>query len=184
MRNSILIEISDVDINDFDGQLPVPEFIENMPGGVQILFYDIDAVKQYQNSLSAGNGSGEEVVEPTEIINKINAELSKALDENQVIVDAIKAYAKALFQFVVKREGHRQDKLVILEDMLAGMQEAANNIELEKAIKESTYELGAVVLNHNLTFNTYAHNDVDYNFEQIKEQLIGDLNVLKAGITN
>lgn len=184
MRNSILLEISDVNINDFDSKLQVPEFIESMDGGVRILFYDIDAVKHYQDSLLLGNDQPGGLDHKNEVKDKINNELIKALDDNQVVLDSIKAYAKALFQFVTKREGHRQDKLVILDDMLTGMQEATNNIELEKSVKEATYELGTMVLNHNLTFNIYAHNDVDYNFEQIRDQLINDLTVLKTGLTH
>jgi hypothetical protein len=182
MRNSILIEISNVDINDFDNQLPAPEFIESMADGVRILFYDIDALQQYQDRLLTGDGDKEEGTAHNDIKNRVNDELIKALDENQVVLDSIKAYAKALFQFIFKREGHRQDKLVILDDMLAGMQETTNNLELEQAVKDATYELGTVLLNHNLTFNTYAHNDVDYNFEYIKNQLIKDLNALKTGL--
>jgi len=183
MRNSILLEINDVHINDFDQKLQVPEFIENMDGGVRVLFYDIDALKQYQENILSGDDQADGLDEKRELKNKINAELVAALNDNQVVLDSVKAYAKALFQFVTKREGHRQDKLVILDEMLAGMQEALNNWELDKAVSEATYELGTVVLNHNLTFNTYAHNDVDYNFEQIRNQLIIDLTALKNGMT-
>jgi len=182
MRNSILIEISDVNINEFGQQLPAPEFIESMPGGVRILFYDIDALKSYQDSLSIEENQQEEAELKADVKRKVNNELIIALEENQIVLDSIKAYAKALFQFIFKREGHRQDKLVILDDMLEGIQETTNNMELDKAVKDATYELGTVVLNHNLTFNNYAHNDVDYNFEHIKKQLIKDLNALKTAL--
>ena len=182
MRNSILLEIKDVKITDFDQKLQAPEIIESMDGGVRVLFYDINAVKHYQDSLLSGDNSAEVPDHKNEVKTKINIELIKALDEHQAVLDAIKAYAKALFQYVTKREGHRQDKLVILDDMLASMKEAKNNWELEKSINEATYELETMVLNHNLTFNTYAHNDVDYNFELIRNQLINDLTALKAGL--
>jgi len=182
MRNSILIEISDVYISDFDNKLKAPEFIESTPEGVRILFYDIDALKQYQDSLLLADEQLEELDQPVGAKGKINKALINALQDNQVVLDSIKAYAKALFQFVFKREGHRQDKLVILNDMLTGMQETTNSWELENAVRESTYELGDLVLNHNLTFNTYAHNAIDYNFEQIRNRLITELQVLKTGV--
>jgi len=183
MRNNILIEIRDVTINDFSGGVPSPEFLEEMDGGVRILFNDITELKQYQDSLLAGN-TEDAVEDSNTVTQRINTELQKSLDDNQVVLDSIKAYAKALFQFVTKREGHRQDKLIILDEMISGMPESSNNWELENTIKEAAYELGTMVLNHNLTFSTYAHNDVDYNFDQIRNQLVKDLTDLRTGLVN
>lgn len=180
MRNSILIEVSDVAVHDFDSAVPVPELIENMEGGVRIFFNDIEEVKTYQDSIKIEDEQSAD--QPNEVKQKINAELTKAIEDNKVILDSIKAYAKALFQFVFKREGHREDKLVIVNDMLEGILKSANSVELEQSVREATFELGVLVLNHNLTFYFYAHNDVDYNFEKIKNQLLKELEILKLNL--
>jgi hypothetical protein len=179
MRNSILIEVKDIALADFTNKLPLPDLIEDMPGGIRIFFNDIEEVAAFQQQIAVEEAPLEVANPENKIKEKINAELIKAIADNCVILESVKAYAKALFQFIFKREGHRQDKLVILHDMLAEILKSSNSIELEQAIKAATFELGPLLLNHNLTFYFFAHNDVDYNFEKIKNQLLKELEIQK-----
>lgn len=188
MRNNIIIEIGGVYLSDFDNKLPSPVLIEDMDGGVRVLFNDISELNHYQDSLFEGDQS-EGLAEAAddqrkEVKEKINKELNKALSDNKAVLDAIRAYAKALFSFIFKGEGHRQDKLFIVDAILTGIQDSANSLELGASIKEATYELGTLVLDHRLTFYNYAHNDVDYDFDKIKAQLTRELNELKTSLGN
>ncbi|TDQ11516.1 hypothetical protein [Pedobacter metabolipauper] len=182
MRNTIIIEANNVLLTDFDSKLLAPAFIESTEGGVRILFDDIDDLKNYQQSLLAGSDQTDETDQKNEIRSKLNALLNKALLDHQMVLDAIKSFAHALFSFIFKADAHRQDKIVIFNTMIEGIRETTNSWELEKSLQESTYELGVPVFNHKLTFYNYAHNQIDFNYEKIKNRLIKDLLVLSMEI--
>lgn len=183
MRNSILIEISDVYVSDFDDKLLAPEFIESMEGGVRILFHDINGLNEYQDSILIENESDEADLK-NEAKVKIKKELSRALHANQAVLDAIKVYAKALYSFVFKGDGHRKDRLFIFDTMVAGIEESTNSWEFEQAIVDATFELGPLALDRRLTFMNYAHNSIDYNFDKIKDRLISDLQQLRKTLVD
>lgn len=178
MRNSILIEIGDVYLSDFDNKLLAPEFIESMEGGVRILFHDINGLNQYQESILIESGS-DEADPKNETKAKIKKELNRALHANQAVLEAVKAYAKALYSFVFTGDGHRKDRLFIFDTMLTGIKESTNSWELEQAIADATFELGPLALDRRLTFMSYVHNSIDYNFDKLKDRLIGDLQQLR-----
>lgn len=183
MRNSILIEISEVDINEFNNKLLTPEFIEAMDGGVRILFHDMNSLNEYQASLKQPEDT-EETDPQDEVIAKVNKALNNALNANRAVLDSVKAYAKALYSFVFTGDGHRKDRLFIFDTMVADIEESTNSWELEKAVADATFELGPLALDRRLTFMNYAHNIVDYNFDKLKDQLIGDLKQLRLKLVD
>lgn len=183
MRNTVVIEVNNVFLTDFDSKLPAPALIESSEGGVRILFDNIDDLKNYQESLIAEEGESAEAAQRNEVISKINKSLNQAVRDNHAVVDAIKAFANVLFYFIFDADAHRQDKLMIFEAMIAGIRETTNSLELEDAIQETTYELGVLAFNHKITFYNFAHNHAEYSYEKIKNRLIKDLLVLKLSLT-
>ena len=182
MRNTIVLEVNDVFLTDFSDNIPTPVFIESTETGVRILFDDIDELKSYQQTLLAEQDNTAASDESVAVKAKLKSALKTALREHLAVLESITAYANALFHFIFNAEAHRQDKINIFDAMMDEIREAGNSWELEKSIKESTYELGETAFNHKLTFYNYAHNQVDFNFEKIKSRLIKDLMVLKISL--
>lgn len=183
MRIEIEVPVAGVYIADFD-QIAAPAFLEESEDGVKLSFLGIEALKSYQSELlvedEAAGFEGR-----NEIRAKIKKELKKAISENLAIMDSIRNYAEALFTFVYDREGHREDKKQILNNLIENITFTENGLELEEAVKESTYELGPLVLSYKLTFKNYSFNTLDFDFQAIKEQLVADLaNLRDAFIAN
>ena len=183
MRIEIEVPVAGVYISDFD-QIAKPAFLEESEDGVKLSFLGIEALKSYQSELlvedEAAGFEGR-----NEIRAKIKKELKKAISENLSIMDSIRNYAEALFTFVYDREGHREDKKQILNNLIENITFTENGLELEEAVKESTYELGPLVLSYKLTFKNYSFNTLDFDFQAIKAQLVADLeNLRDAFIAN
>ncbi|WP_367866320.1 hypothetical protein [Pedobacter sp. WC2423] len=183
MRIEIEVPVAGVYITDFD-QIAAPAFLEESEDGVKLSFLGIEALKSYQSELlvedEAAGFEGR-----NEIRAKIKKELKKAISENLSIMDSIRNYAEALFTFVYDREGHREDKKQILNNLIENITFTENGLELEEAVKESTYELGPLVLSYKLTFKNYSFNTLDFDFQAIKAQLVADLeNLRDAFIAN
>ena len=183
MRIEIEVPVAGVYISDFD-QIAAPAFLEESEDGVKLSFLGIEALKSYQSELlvedEAAGFEGR-----NEIRAKIKKELKKAISENLSIMDSIRNYAEALFTFVYDREGHREDKKQILNNLIENITFTENGLELEEAVKESTYELGPLVLSYKLTFKNYSFNTLDFDFQAIKAQLVADLeNLRDAFIAN
>jgi hypothetical protein len=183
MRNTIVLEVDDVYLNDFDNKVSAPELIDERTGGVTILFNDIEELKAYRDQISAAEDESLAESDRNKAKVKLIPVLNKAMRENQVVVDAIKSFAQAVFGFIFNAEAHRQDKLAIFETVLADIREATNSWELETAIQEGTFEIGIPEFNHKITFYNYAHNQIDYDFQKIKNRLIKDLLMLKVSLT-
>ncbi|RAJ37082.1 hypothetical protein [Pedobacter cryoconitis] len=183
MRIEIEVPVTGVYIADFD-QIAAPAFLEESEDGVKLSFLGIEALKSYQAELlvedEAAGFEGR-----NEIRAKIKKELKKAISENLAIMDSIRNYAEALFTFVYDREGHREDKKQILNNLIENIGFTENGLDLEEAVKESTYELGPLVLSYKLTFKNYSFNTLDFDFQAIKGQLVADLeNLRDAFIAN
>lgn len=183
MRIEIEVPVTGVYIADFD-QIAAPAFLEESEDGVKLSFLGIEALKSYQAELlvedEAAGFEGR-----NEIRAKIKKELKKAISENLAIMDSIRNYAEALFTFVYDREGHREDKKQILNNLIENIAFTENGLDLEEAVKESTYELGPLVLSYKLTFKNYSFNTLDFDFQAIKGQLVADLeNLRDAFIAN
>lgn len=174
MRNSIAISIDGVSTSNFGNKIPAPQFIEDNEEGVTFLFDDINELRQYKDSLPEDDES-----ETSVLLGKINKELNKALLDHKIVLDAIKEYARGLFSFIFTGEGHRNDRQHIFEDVLAGIEESSNSWELEQAVKDSTFELGVLALNHKSRFMSFAHDHQVYNFNKIREKLLSDLKELR-----
>lgn len=183
MRIEIEVPVAGVYITDFD-QIAAPAFLEESEDGVKLSFLGIEALKSYQSELLVEDEeAGFEG--RNEIRAKIKKELKKAISENLSIMDSIRNYAEALFTFVYDREGHREDKKQILNNLIENITFTENGLELEEAVKESTYELGPLVLSYKLTFKNYSFNTLDFDFQAIKAQLVADLeNLRDAFIAN
>jgi len=177
MKLSIEIDIAGVYISDFTNKIPVPELITETADGVELIFFGIDALKLYQAELMRED-IAEGADQRNEVRAKVNRLLNRALKENLDARNSIKTYAASLFNFIYEADAHRMDKKNILEDMLSGIEASEQNWELEKAVKDSTFELGIVPLSQRLAFEKYA-NDIEYDFSAIKAQLITELNELK-----
>lgn len=182
MRNTIVLEVASVFLTDFDDKLTAPEFIESKEGGVRVLFNGLDELKDYQKYILSDHDETSESFQRNEVRSKLNLAINQALLDNQVVLDAIKTFADVLFSFVFNAEAHKQDKIVIFNTLIEGVRETTNSWELEESIKESTYELGTLTFNHKLTFYNFAHNQVDFNYEKIKNRLIKELLILKLGL--
>ncbi|MBB6272191.1 hypothetical protein HDF26_002648 [Pedobacter cryoconitis] len=181
MRIEIEVLVSGIDIKDFD-QIAVPAFYEEIEDGVKLSFLGIESLKNYQAELLvADEAAGFE--QRNEIRAKIKKGLKKAISEHLGVMDSIRAYAEALFTFIYDREGHREDKKQILNNLIENITFTENGLELEEAIKDSTYELGPLVLNYRLTFKNYSFNNLEFDFLAIKEQLIADLENLRNEFT-
>lgn len=174
------IEVTGVFSGDFDHQLLAPSEVEETENGVKLVFFGIDELRAYQSALLAVELP--EDADQYKLRTKINKELKKALQEYYDVKDAIRAYADALFNFIYGADAHRRDKRNILEEMLKDLQESSNDWELEKAIKDNTFELGALALDHRLTFRKYSGNHNDFDFVTLRDKLIKELNTLKAGL--
>jgi len=181
MRLEIEVPVSGVYIKDFD-KVAVPAFCEETEDGVKLSFLGIDALKDYQAELLI-NDEEAGFEQRNEIRAKIKKELKKAISEHLAIMDSIRAYAEALFTFIYDREGHREDKKQILNSLIENITFTENGMELEESVKESTYELGPLVLSYKLTFKNYSFNNLEFDFQAIKEQLVADLENLKNEFT-
>ncbi|MBB6501846.1 hypothetical protein [Pedobacter cryoconitis] len=181
MRVEIEVPVPGVYINDFD-KIAVPAFMDEVEGGVTLSFLGIEALKSYQSELLT-HDEAEGFEQRNEVRARIKKELKKAISENLAIMGAIRDYAEALFTFIYDREGHREDKKRILNEVIQNINTAGDGQELEEAIKESTYELGPLVLSYRLTFRNYSFNTIDFDFPAIKSQLTADLENLKNEFT-
>lgn len=183
MRIEIEVPVPGIYRADFN-QIAVPAFLEESEEGVKLSFLGIEALKSYQAALlTADEETGFEGRNETRA--KIKKELKKAISEHLSIMDSIRTYAEALFTFVYDREGHREDKKQILNNLIENITFTENGLELEEAVKESTYELGPLVLSYKLTFKNYSFNTLDFDFQAIKGQLVADLeNLRDAFIAN
>jgi len=182
MRNTIVLEVNDVFLTDFDSKLSAPLLIESREGGVRILFSDIDELIEYQKSLQLDQDQTDKPTRQNDVKSKLNLSLNQALRDHQIVLDSIKKFADTLFSFVFGADAHRQDKLVIFDNLVAGIRETTNSWELKESIKEATYELNIPDFDHKLTFYDFAHNQVDFNYENIRNRLIKDLLILKLGL--
>jgi len=174
------IEVTGVFNGDFDQKLPAPSEVEETENGVKLMFFGIEELRAYQSALLAVELP--EDADQYKLRVKINKELKKALQEYYDVKDAIKAYADALFNFIYSADAHRKDKRNILEEMLKDLQVATNDWELEKAIKDATFELGVLSLDHRLTFRKYSGNHSEFDFVTLRDRLITELNTLKAAL--
>jgi hypothetical protein len=180
MRNIIVIEVDNVFLTDFDSTLSAPALIESKDGGVRMLFGDIEELINYKETIFPDKDTAEETIpQHANVKSKLSLPIYQALRDNQVVLDAIKSFAHTLFSFVFDADAHRQDKIDIFNNLVEAITETTNSWELEKAIHESTYELGVLIFNHKITFYNYAHNQVDFDYEKIKNRLIKDLLLLK-----
>lgn len=154
-----------------------------MEGGVRMLFNNTDELKDYKEQLSLINAETAENEQRNQVISKLNSAFNRALRDEQAVIDSIKAFADVLFSFIFNAEAHRQDKLDIYEEIVRGIRETSNSWELEESIKAATHELGILTYDHRLTFYTYAHNQIDFNYEKIKNRLLKELLILKLGLS-
>lgn len=183
MRNTIVLDVDGVYTTDFNQKLSAPELMESREGGITILFNDIEELKAYRDHLPAQEEGAIANEQEAAVKAKLISSLNKVMRDNQSVLDATKAYAQAVFAFIFNAEAHRQDKLLIFESMIAEISDSSNSWELEKAIQDSTFELGIPEFNHKITFYNYAHNEADYSFEKIKSRLMKDLLGLKLSLT-
>jgi len=179
MRNTIEIIVENIGLSDFNSKLPAPALVEENGGGVLILFSDMDELSTYANSLILPVDQSDEHLRARTALQKA---LDKVLDENQVVIKSIKAFAKSLASFIFDAEAHREDKLAIFDSLLENIRTCLNSWELESAIKDSIFELGVQTFDPRLDFYQYAHNEADFNFEQIKNRLIKDLLTIRLGL--
>jgi hypothetical protein len=181
MRKQILLEVNDIYPSDFHS-FPAPQMMESMEGGVRILFNNTDEMRGYQQQIQVVADLGPENQQHNQAVGRLTLAFNRVLLDEQRVIDSVKAFARALFAFIFNAEAHRQDKLAIYEAMVSAIRETTNSWELDKSIKASTYELGILTYNHNLTFYNYAHNQVDFDFEKIKERLLKELLILKLSL--
>ena len=174
MIKDIIIEIEGVYITDFNTQLVKPPFTEATEEGISMMFTDIDELKSYHESLLPADGE-----QPNEIKSKVAAAIKKALRSNKNAMEAIRTYAESLFSFIFNADAHRKDRLLILDTLIADVQESGSSLEMQKAIIDATFELGDLSKNDKSKFFEYAHNEVDYYFEKIKAELVKELTGLR-----
>jgi hypothetical protein len=181
MIKDIIIEIEGVYITDFGTKSPRPLFAEATEGGISMMFTDIDELKSYHDSLlPQEDPEGDE--QPNEIKSKIAAGVKKALRTNRNVLDAIRTYAESLFSFIFSADAHRKDRLLILDTLIADVQDANNRLELEKAIIDATFELGDLSKIDKSKFYEFAQNEADYYFDKIRDELVKELTDLKQGL--
>ncbi|CAM4309153.1 hypothetical protein SAMN06265348_110241 [Pedobacter westerhofensis] len=181
MIKDIIIEIEGVHISDFNTELPEPPFTEATEGGISIMFTDIDELKSYHSSLVAqDDAEGDAAPKPLQV--KIAAAVKKGIRRNEMVLDAIRTYAESLFSFIFNADAHRKDRLMILDTVIADVQESDNSLELQKAVIDATFELGDLSKNDKSKFYDFAHNESDFYFDKIKNELLKELTDLRAGL--
>jgi hypothetical protein len=178
MIKDIIIEIDGVYITDFNTKLVAPPYTEGTENGVSLLFNDVDELKSYHSSLI----SQEDAEESDVLRGKIAGAVKKALRRNETVLDAIRTYAESLFSFIFNADAHRKDRLLILDTVIADVQESGSGLELQKAVIDATFELGDLSKNDKSKFYDYAHNEGDYYFDKIKDSLIKELTDLRKGL--
>lgn len=180
MKKDIIIEIAGVYLTDFDTQLVAPQYTEDIETGIIVMFPDMDGLNSYHTSLQSdtdAEGDGHKEV----VKDKIIGGLKKVLYHNQIVHDEIRNQADLLVEFIFNSEAHRQDKLMILDTMIADIKEANDSWELQKAIRDATFELGEITENPKSNFYEYASNENEYYFDKIKDKLIQELTDLRTG---
>lgn len=184
MTKDIILEINGVYINDFDTNILAASQIQSVDGGVLVHFSEIEGLIQYKNSLLLEDDTLEGSEQRKEFRGKINSVLNKALRAHYGALDAIKSYAETIFYFVLEGEGHREDKKLIYNTMLADIELSANGWELDKAVRDATFELGILSGVQQLAFDKIAQDEVNYYFDKMKAQLIVELKVLLTGLVD
>jgi hypothetical protein len=71
---------------------------------------------------------------------------------------------------------------MILDTVIADVQESDNSLELQKAVIDATFELGDLSKNDKSKFDDFAHNESDFYFDKIKNELLKELTDLRAGL--
>lgn len=178
MIKDIIIEIEGVHLTDFNTKLVQPPYTEATENGISIMFTDVEELKSYHNSLV----SQDDAEQPDEIKTKIAAAVKKALRRNETVLDAIRTYAESLFSFIFNADAHRKDRLMILDTLIADVQDSNSGLELQKAVIDATFELGDLSKNDKSKFYDYAHNEMDYYFDKIKAELLKELTDLRSGL--
>jgi hypothetical protein len=181
MIKDIIIEIEGVYITDFNEKLLAPPYTEATEGGISLLFNDVEELKSYHTSLIS-----EDDAEADDQSNGIKAKIAsaakKALRRNEAVLDAIRTYAESLFSFIFNADAHRKDRLMILDTVIADVQESTNSLELQKAVIDATFELGDLSKSDQSKFYDYTHNHADYYFDKIKDSLLKELTDLRKGL--
>jgi hypothetical protein len=180
MIKDIIIEIEGVYITDFNEKLIAPPYTEATENGISLLFNDVDDLKGYHTSLVSEDDQADH--QSDGIKAKIASAVKKALRRNETVLDAIRTYAESLFSFIFNADAHRKDRLMILDTVIADVQESTNSLELQKAVIDATFELGDLSKTDKSKFYDYAHNQADYYFDKIKDSLIKELTNLRKGL--
>lgn len=181
MIKDIIIEIEGVHLTDFNTKLVQPPYTEATENGISMMFTDVEELKSYHSSLLSLQDS-EDTEQPTVTNTTIAAAVKRALRRNETALDAVRTYAELLFSFIFNADAHRKDRLLILDTVIADVQEANDGLELQKAIIDATFELGDLSKNDKSKFYDFAHNEVDFYFDKIKAELLKELTDLRSGL--
>lgn len=180
MIKDIIIEIEGVQLADFNAGFKAAPYTEETESGISLLFNDVEELKSYHNSLVSKDDTAGEEKNDTKA--KVAAAVKKAMRRNEAVLDAVRTYAEYLFSFIFNADAHRKDRLLILDTVIADVQESNDSLELQKAVLDATFELGDLSKNDKSKFYDYVHNQADYYFDKIKESLITELTDLRKGL--
>lgn len=184
MRLKTEVDVIAVYTTDFDTLLPVPAAIEGqesisaIEGGVKLTFSGIDSLMNYTELLKEEDSVEAEQKDSAK--DKVKKELKRAIREYHSVLESTRAYAKRLFDFIYDTDAHREDKRNILNELIENIIPSENDAELEQAIQDATYELGPLPLDYKSTFRNYSRNYEEFDFLQIRDLLVKELNALKA----
>ncbi|WP_316747242.1 hypothetical protein [Pedobacter gandavensis] len=174
MKLEIEVDVIGVHLTDFEGKIVAPAFIDSVDGGVKLTFLGIDSLKEYKSELMKEDA--EAVAGPeTEIKEKVNKGLKKAISDHINVMESIRVYSEALFTFIYSTDAHREDKKFIFNELIEGLRIAENDGELDTAIKDTTYEMGEFTIGYKMAFRKYSCDFVNYDFIALRDQLVTDL---------